>query len=532
MAALFQACLGGICLAVFLSLSLQLVTLIGERGLVPVGEHLERVPEPGWGSYWSFPTLFWVAHSDTFIRAVTWSGMLLAVLLMAGVASRWVTFGLWALFLSCIVAGRDFFWYQWDSLLLETLFLAVFLPGRGSLQGLVRSGVAREPPAAVVFLYRWLLFRLLFESGLAKAFSGDENWWNLTAMSYYYETAPHPSLGGWWIQQAPMVFHQLSVIFTFLIELPLALLAFAPRPLRLVLFGTNAAFQATIFLTANYGYFNVLAFVIGFFLLEDRDLRWFVGVVKRVPIPWRLAERSPASWLGRGWEKVRALVPSTGRGRSRGAREQTARQERRLRRRLVNAAWGALVTFVVAASLLEAAHYIVPRKLPRLAGALSTLEPFRFYSPLRLVSKYHLFPGILRERRVVRILGSVNGRDWRPYSLRHTPGEPERPPPVTGLHNPRFAFHYSFLPMNRRRDLEYFNALLERLCCDPQAVEDLLEEDPFAGNHPRGLRLDFYRYRFSSLEHRRRTGEYWLSEYLGSHGQIIPCRCERGITDP
>ncbi|PYS93869.1 MAG: membrane protein, partial [Acidobacteria bacterium] len=87
----------------------------------------------------------------------------MAIALTLGVGGRAVPIALWALYLSCITAGRDFFYYQWDNLLLEASFLAIFLPARGSLFGLARGRRPPEPSRIVVFLLQWLLFRLLFE---------------------------------------------------------------------------------------------------------------------------------------------------------------------------------------------------------------------------------------------------------------------------------------------------------------------------------------------------------------------------------
>jgi hypothetical protein len=508
LAALFQICLGAIFLAVFLSLAVQLTALIGSRGLLPLADTLERASRPTFSELWSFPTLFWLADSDAALRVLPWAGAVVSCLLLAGIHSRATLFVLWLLFLSCVTAGRDFFQYQWDNLLLESSFLALLLPQAEGLRGWWRQARPREPSPAMVFLYRWLLFRLLFESGWAKVASGDENWWNLTAMSYYYETAPLPSWDGWLVQQAPLWFHQGSVLFTFLVELLLAPLAFAPRRLRQALFAANAAFQAAIFLTSNYGYFNALAFAISLFLLEDRDLE---GALRLAGETWRLARRAAGRQAG-------AAIDVGASGIS-----ESAVNPRRTW--AARAAWAAVLAFVLAASLLEAASYFLPRRGPEGGRAMQALAAWRFYAPLRIVNTYHLFPGILRERIVVEVNGTRDGVNWTPYRFRHTPGDPRTRPPTTWLHNPRFAFHYSFLPLNRKRDLAYFNTLLGRLCCDPPAVAGLLLHDPFPGETPVAMRFDFWRYRFTDFAHWRASGEYWRREFLGSHRQLFTCRC-------
>ena len=81
-----------------------------------------------------------------------------------------------------------FFTYQWDMLLIEAGFLAIFLTG-GSV--------------IVVWLYRLLLFRFLFLAGLVKLASGDATWQQLTALDYHFFTQPLPSPLAWYAAQLP-----------------------------------------------------------------------------------------------------------------------------------------------------------------------------------------------------------------------------------------------------------------------------------------------------------------------------------------
>src|SRR5262249_47355304 len=142
---------------------------------------------------------------------------------IVGVAPVPILLGLWICYFSVVVVGDPFFSYQWDGLLLETGFLAIFLaplqfgPGLGS----------HEPPSAfVLWAFRWLLFRLMFASGLCKLMSGDPTWRNLTALQYHYETQPLPTWTSWYMHQFPGWYHQSCVGVTFAIELVLPILVF------------------------------------------------------------------------------------------------------------------------------------------------------------------------------------------------------------------------------------------------------------------------------------------------------------------
>ena len=80
------------------------------------------------------------------------------------------------LYLSLTVASQQFLGYQWDGLLLESGFLAIFL---APLQWLEWKPRWADPPIVIMWLQRWLIFRLMLLSGIVKLVSGDPNWRNL-----------------------------------------------------------------------------------------------------------------------------------------------------------------------------------------------------------------------------------------------------------------------------------------------------------------------------------------------------------------
>jgi len=116
-----------------------------------------------------------VAADDGTLLAAAYGGCALAVLLFASWWERPVLVLLYLLYLSLFHAGQIFTNFQWDYLLLETGFLAIILPGGSRI---------------VVWLFRWLLFRLRFLSGISKLLSGDPTCSGLTAAT----TTSRPSL--------------------------------------------------------------------------------------------------------------------------------------------------------------------------------------------------------------------------------------------------------------------------------------------------------------------------------------------------
>jgi predicted DCC family thiol-disulfide oxidoreductase YuxK len=175
----FLRLVGAIYVAAFASLAVQIEGLVGHAGILPLHDYLEAAYQDlGSGAYRILPTLFWLDWSDTALIAGTFIGTVLGMLVILGRWTRPALVGLFALYLSCVHAGQDFMSFQWDSLLLETGFLAIFLADGSRI---------------VVWLYRWLVFRYFLLAGAAKLLSGDPTWRDLTALDYHFWTQPLPT---------------------------------------------------------------------------------------------------------------------------------------------------------------------------------------------------------------------------------------------------------------------------------------------------------------------------------------------------
>ena len=156
---IFLRMFGAIYVAAFASLGVQILGLIGHDGLLPAGAYFAAAHQAlGNSAYRLLPSLFWANASDTALVAGTVVGMVLGLLVVVDKGTRLALIGLFALYLSYMYAGQDFMRFQWDALLLEAGFLAIFLTGGSKI---------------VVWLYRWLVFRYMFMAGLVKLLSGD-----------------------------------------------------------------------------------------------------------------------------------------------------------------------------------------------------------------------------------------------------------------------------------------------------------------------------------------------------------------------
>lgn len=488
-ARLFHRLLAAIFLVAWLSLAAQIDVLVGSRGLLPAAPYVASLRAAG-TPFSQAPTFFtWIGASDAALHGGVAAGALLAILAFAGVAPR-LCFALSTiLYLGYAVACRTFLGFQWDNLLLECGLLAALLPRH------------RRAPWAH-FLLRVLLFKLYFESGLAKWQSPLHDWHDGSAMTYYYETAPLPARLAWYAHHLPAWWHAFEGWFTLFFELPLALLVFGPRRPRLVALLVFTTFQVVDLATANYGFFCYLALALSVLLLAERDVLGLRALVLR-RLPALRRARVRARWMRL---RLHHLPARLGLPTRLGLPALPTAHRRALRR----GAAGLAVAAYLSASLVEALLHFGGS--PALAADLAPYHDV--WSPFRLVNTYHLFAAITRERVEPQLETSADGVTWIAHDLRYKPGDPARAPTLVAPHQPRLDFQLWFFGLGHRRGAPpYVTQLLDRVCHDPAAVQALFPAPLPA--RPASVRLAFHRYHFTTPAERAATGAWWRREPAG-----------------
>jgi hypothetical protein len=475
---LFLRLLGAVYLVAFVSLAVQVSGLLGEHGILPAGAFLQRTHALyGSAAYRLFPTVCWFGAGDGRLRLLAWGGATLAVLLIAGVAPAPVLLLLWIDYLSLTVAGQTFLWFQWDGLLLETGLLAVlYAPVRLS-PSLVRD---QAPSTWMRWLLWWLLFRLMFLSGVTKLVSGDAAWRDLTALDYHFWTQPLPTWPAWYAQWTSAWVHRAMTLAILAIELLVPWLIFVPerwRRARYVACALLVLGQLAIALTGNYGFFNLLAIVLCVPLLDD-------GVLARV-MPLRLTATEPAP----RWQRhaIRGFAP------------------------------------VLALLSLLAFTREVVQTLPNMRGGLDN-PLLRVVEPLRSVNGYGLFRVMTTERPEIVIEGSRDGLQWSEYGFRWKPGDVRRRPGFVAPHMPRLDWQLWFAALNPEGARDWLASLLRHVLAGTPEVLALLGDDPFPDIPPHYVRLVYYRYRFSTPRERAASGAWWQRERVGDLTRPVSLR--------
>ncbi|KAG5846076.1 hypothetical protein ANANG_G00145890 [Anguilla anguilla] len=270
----------------FASLYIQIPGLYGNDGILPARWQLRYTGKSLLEQLRDSPTLLWLGprfglDTQQGMELICILGSLLGLgaMVLEPLRNSIVFFCLWVLYLSLFQVGQVFLYFQWDSLLLETGFLAVLIAPLTLPRG---GSPSRQHDGVTFWLARWLLFRLMFASGVVKLTSRCPTWWGLTALTYHYETQCIPTPLAWYAHQLPVWLQKLSVVGTFVIEIAVPFLFFSPvRCLRLGAFYLQVLLQVLIILTGNYNFFNLLTVTLCFSLLDDDHILSFIGRAKK-----------------------------------------------------------------------------------------------------------------------------------------------------------------------------------------------------------------------------------------------------------
>ncbi|WDE09134.1 lipase maturation factor family protein [Thalassomonas viridans] len=464
----FLRLLALIYLTAFTSFAIQALGLIGNEGILPLTEYFQAIGQnTGREKYWLLPSIFWLSTTDTSIQLVSWGGVLLSLMLLFNILPRLSLLLLYLCYLSLVSAGQIFMSYQWDILLLECGFLAIFLTLR---------------PGLFVWLYRWLLFRFMLQSGLVKLLSGDPNWQQLTALEFHFQTQPLPTFLAWYIHQLPDLLLKGGVIFTYAVELIIPFLILMPRRPRLLAFFAISLFQLCIIATGNYNFFNLLTLALCLLLLDDQYLNSF--------------HRFLASLLTQGKANIpinadRRTTNTGGAGRS-------------------------LAAIVALVYLLQSSLYLFYTgrfgDLPTKARTL-----LAWSAPFHVANSYGVFAVMTTKRLEIIFEGSNNGIEWQPYRLPYQAGDINRAPVWATPHQPRLDWQLWFAALETPHIPPWINGVIYGLLLDAEPVLSLFFHNPYAQAPPKFVRGQLYLYRFSTYQEREKTGAWWQREYRGEY---------------
>ncbi|MGW7362860.1 lipase maturation factor family protein [Streptomyces sp. NPDC054841] len=443
----FQRALAVIYLAGFLGAALQFRALIGERGMLPVPAYVRFVPLR------RAPSIFQLHYSDRFFACCAWAGAVLAAALVGGAADQlplwtamlwWAV--LWALYLSIVNVGQTWYAFGWETLLLETGFLAIFL-----------GNERVAPPVLVLWLLRWLLFRVEFGAGLIKI-RGDECWRRLTCLYFHHETQPMPGPLSWFFHHLPGPLHRVEAGANHVTQLLVPVLLFTPQPIASAAAGLIIATQLWLVLSGNFSWLNWLTITLA---LSAVDGSPFTGPH---PLP------GPPIWYE--------------------------------------------ILVIAVTVLVLALSYRPVRNLLSRHQAMN-----RSFDPLHLVNTYGAFGTVGRVRFEVVVEGTDErvlrpGTVWREYEFHGKPGDIRRWPRQFAPYHLRLDWLMWFAALSPAYARPWFGGFVERLLDNDRDTIRLLRRNPFPDAPPLYIRARLYHYEYTTWRQLRATGAWWQRRYL------------------
>lgn len=402
---LFLRFLGLLYVVAFLSAWVQIHGLVGSEGISPMTEFITRLRSAVVTdtTFLTHPTIFWLNDSDWMIHAVCATGTGAAVMLLLDMVPAVAAFLCWFLFLSITVGGQTFFAAQWDYLLLETGFLAIFFSSfHMQLRPFSKNPRDFHPPEPILWLFRLLLFRINFARGLQELLGKDKTWRTLSAFAYNFETQQSPTALSWYAHHLPNIFHQGLVFWVLTVEIGIVFLIVGPQLFRRTACLYIILLQVFYLATGNFGtyHWNVIALCL---LLLDDGL--FPGTFKRICSvrKTKIKAAQEAQWAS-------------------GVRKPPTQLKKQKMRSSKPRAWHKRV------SMLLAVFVIVMTTIPLTTvtqGTVTTPKPlldvYKKIYPFKLVNLYGPFNRVQKERFELVLQGSLDAQTWTDYSFLYKP---------------------------------------------------------------------------------------------------------------
>jgi Lipase maturation factor len=445
---LFERGLAITYLIAFAAVLNQFRPLLGEHGLMPVPRYVGVVP------FKRSPSLFHWRYSDRLVVAVGWLGIAVAAALLLEVPQRvaaplaMASWGLlWLLYVSIVNVGQRFYSFGWESLLCEVGFLAVFLGGSSS-----------APPVVVMFLLRWLLFRLELGAGLIKL-RGDPCWRDLTCLQFHHETQPMPGPLSAWFHHLPKPLHRVEVLANHTAQLVVPWFLFAPTPLSTIAAVIIAVTQGYLMISGNFAWLNFLTIALAVSVIDGSAL------ARVLPVDAPADVATTPTWL--------------------------------------------------TALAVALAAFVVVRSIPIVTNLLSPHQRMNAsFDRLHLVNTYGAFGSVTKVRREVIIDGTLDeypgpDTEWLEYEVRGKPGDVRRRPPQVAPYHLRLGWLLWFVSLSPSYGDGWLQPLFRKLLEADPATLALFDHDPFDGARPAFVRARLFRYELTTRKERRETGIWW-----------------------
>lgn len=206
----------------FTSLYLQVQSLFGDNGVVPLRDFMSKSNANKRSfelqSIITFAPKINLGYGE-FVELLCLFGVLLALGgLVAKKLSNALTFGLlWYIYYSISLVGQGFISFHSDLLLLEVGFITILLAPLLPTSKLSHSEADHDH--LTFFLVKWLTFRYFVTNVLNVYLDNDNAWYEMTAIPMVAQGVQFPSLFSWHVFNTPAEYVRLYQAYEHSVKL-------------------------------------------------------------------------------------------------------------------------------------------------------------------------------------------------------------------------------------------------------------------------------------------------------------------------
>jgi hypothetical protein len=362
---------------------------------------------------------------------------------------------LWLLYLSIVNVGQRWYGFGWESLLLEAGFLAIFL-----------GNDETAPPLLVIFLARWLVFRVEFGAGLIKL-RGDPCWRDLTCLDYHHETQPMPGPLSWFFHHLPKPLHRVEVAGNHFSQLVVPFALFAPQPVASVAAAIVIVTQFWLVLSGNFAWLNWVTIILAVSAINHSSMSAVLPVPEPPPLP------GPPAWF-------------------------------------------AALVIAVTALMLFLSYWPIRNMVGRHQLMNASFNPYH------LGNTYGAFGSIGRIRLEVVVEGTddpaiTEHTAWKEYGFKGKPGDPHRLPRQWAPYHLRLDWLMWFAALSPTYAMDWLGPFVRRLLQNDPPTLRLLRHNPFPESPPQYVRAQLYEYRFTTWRELSREHAWWHRTLVGEY---------------
>ncbi|KYR02473.1 putative transmembrane protein [Tieghemostelium lacteum] len=464
---LFVRGIGVIYLCAFYSLKIQVLGLYGKDGILPIKNYLKFIRNEN-HSFFEQPTLFKYLpfqFKDVYLTSSCNIGLILSLLVILNISTTPCLVALYLIYLSFKTVGGEFFQLQFDNLLLDTGFICILLPPY-KIAPFLSLNTTEYYNDCVWWLVQFFNIRLFVASGFCKLTSGDDSWWNGTAMKYHWFTQPMPLSTSFYFQKLPLIVKLASCCFQFIVEIlcPILIFCCIYTEINVLLL---ISLQICILASGNYGIFNLNSILICMAFLKDDNVPHMIRFVYEPFSTVNNFTNLQSSWFSMVFGIFQMGIGEMF---------------------IIISVLASIAPF--AYSFRSFNHLRIPSLCTKLSSALENFGLFNYYG---------LFANMTKSRKEILFQGSNDKTEWFDYEFKYKIGSIDRIPTFVVGHLPRLDWRLwfcQFRPFSFYCE-NWFHLFIYKLLKGEKHVVSLLHSDPFQGKPPKYIRCMIAEYQFN-----------------------------------